>query len=60
MTDDKYQNSRLDGRWLYLAAIALMFSEVFYLKSATSLLLGIPLMFGHAGWRNHVINGKTE
>ncbi len=60
MTDDKYQNSRLDGRCLYVASIILMASEIFYLKSATALLLGIPIMLTHAAWRNHVINGKTE
>jgi len=37
-----------------------MIAEMYFIKSAGSLMLGIPVMLAHAGHRNHVVNGKAE
>lgn len=60
MSEDKYKNTRLEARCLYVACTALMIAEMHFLKTSQSLVLGIPLMLTHAGWRNHVVNGKTD
>ncbi len=60
MTEDKYKNSRRDGRGLYIVCSLLMLAEMYFIKTANSLVLGVPIMLGHAAFRNHVINKKDE
>ena len=60
MTEDKYKHSRNDGRGLYIICTLLMLAEMYFIKTANSLVLGVPIMLGHAAWRNQVVNGKNE
>jgi len=60
MSEDKYKHSRFDGRILYCVCTLLMIAEMVFIKTAGSLMLGIPVMLAHAGHRNHVVNGKSE
>lgn len=60
MSEDKYKHSRNDGRALYVICTLLMLAEMYFIKTANSMVLGIPIMLGHATHRSHVINGKSE
>lgn len=60
MNEDKYKHTRLDSRVLYFVCTCLMIAEMYFIKTAGSLMLGIPVMLAHAGHRNHVVNGKSE
>lgn len=60
MTEDKYKNSRNDGRGLYVVCSLLMIAEMYFIQTANSLVLGIPIMLGHATLRNHTINKKDS
>ena len=60
MSEDKYKHSRTEGRILYAVCTLLMIAEMYFIKTAQSLMLGIPVMLGHATHRNYVINGKSE
>lgn len=60
MPEDKYKNTRFDGRALYFVCTCLMIAEMYFIQTAQSLMLGIPVMLAHAGHRNHVVNGKSE